>query len=132
MERKQEENWHIVGSIPANIAKQIGMTDTTPVWISDRIIRHITKQHGNELQKGNTTVASFVHKVVNNFDTVYRQQDGTLLLAIEKSKTAMVTYIKLELATENYWRVRSAHIRRLSELNNFIHVWSKKKSITKK
>ncbi len=132
MERNPNENWHIIGTIPENIAKQIGMGATTPVWISDKAIQHITKHHGSEFQKKNTTVPAFVHKVVTGFDNVYRQSDGTLLLAIEATKTAMVTYIKLELATENYWRVKSAHIRKLSELNKFPNIWTKKKTVIRK
>ena len=132
MERNPNENWHIIGTIPENVAKEIGMVATTPVWISDTVIRHIAKNHGREFHKKNTSVSAFVHKVVAGFDNVYRQSDGTLLLAIEATKTAMVTYIKLELATQNYWRVKSAHIRKLSELNKFSHLWTKKKTVIRK
>lgn len=132
MERKQEENWHIVGVIPEHIAKQIGLDKKTPIWISDKIVRHIDNNHGMELRKRNTTALSFVHRVVNNFDNVYRQADGTLILAIESEKTAMVTYIKMELATQNYWRVRSAHVRKITELSNYSHLWFKKKPATRK
>lgn len=125
MERNQEENWHIVGSIPKTTAKQIGLSDRTPIWINDKILRHIEDNHRPELARMRTTAVAFVHKVVSNFDSVRKQSGDTLLLAIEGVSTSMVTYIKLERASENYWRVKSAHIRPTEQLNKFTLLWQK-------
>lgn len=128
VERKQEENWHIVGVIPEAIAKQIGLGEKTPVWISDKIAGHIADSHGKELSQLRTTAIAFVHRVISGFNSVRRQKDGTMVLAIEGTNTAMVTYIKLELANDNYWRVKSAHIRPTGQLANITLLWQKKQS----
>lgn len=121
------ENWHIIGYIPRHISSSIGLSGRVPVWISDKIIAHIEKRHGNEIRHRNTSVTAFVHKVVSNFNAVYRQPDGTLILAIEGSKTSMVTYVKLHLSgTQNFWRVSSAHTRKTSEIRKYRLLWSKK------
>ena len=48
----------------------------------------------------------------------------------------MVVYIKLELATDNYWRVKSAHLRDTVDLDRFTQLWSrtghKKKPVKRK
>jgi len=121
MERKQEENWHIVGAIPEEKAKEIGLAGKTPVWISERIAKHITDGHP-EMKVSATT---FAHSVVRNFNSAYRQDDGTILLAIKGVVNSMVTYIKLELASENYWRVKSAHTRPTKQLDRFNLIWEK-------
>lgn len=125
MERKQEENWHIVGAIPEEKAKEIGLVGKTPVWISQRIARHIVDEHPE--MKTESGATSFAHKVVSNFNSAYRQADGTIVLVVKGAKSSMVTYIKLELATENYWRVKSAHIRKTNELygSRFKLIWEK-------
>ncbi len=126
MERRESENWHIVGTISEGVAKEIGLNAKTPVWINDRIIKHIIDEHPE--MKTPDAATSFAHKVVSNFDTVFTQKDGTLVLAIEGVGKSMVTYIKLELASENYWRVKSAHIRPTSQLYSyrFKLIWEKK------
>jgi len=126
MERKQEENWHIVGTISEGVAKEIGLGAKTPVWISDRIAKHILDEHPE--MKTSAAATAFAHNVVSNFTSAYSQDDGTIVLAIKGASKAMVTYIKLELASENYWRVKSAHIRPNEQLDNnrkFRLVWEK-------
>lgn len=124
MERKKE-NWHIVGVISATVAQQIGMTDKTPVWISDKIVAHINNRHGREFSNMKTTVFAFVHRVISSFTDAYQQKDGTVLLAIKGGQKSMCTYIKLEHAEENYWRVKSAHIRDNEELVRYKPIWTK-------
>ena len=125
MERRQEENWHIVGVISESVAKYIGMKGRTPVWISEKTTNHIAEKHKRELAQLGTTALAFVRKVVVNFNNVYKQVDGTVVLAIEGTIKSMVVYIKLELASDNYWRVKSAHLRDSVDLDNYTQLWSK-------
>ena len=125
MERKIEENWHIVGTISKSKAKNIGFAEKTPVWISDRIANHIVDEHPE--MKTAPAATTFAHGVVTNFNSAYRQDDGTIVLAIKGVVTSKVTYIKLELASENYWRVKSAHIRQTDQLRppRYTLIWEK-------
>jgi len=125
MERKTEENWHIVGTIPETVAKHIGMRGKTPVWANDKIIQHIDSRHHKELIQHKTTALAFVCRVVGGFNSVYQQKDGTLVLAIENAVKSMVAYIQLEKASENYWRIKSAHMRDSVELYSYTLLWSK-------
>ena len=132
MERKIEENWHIVGTISESKARNIGLSEKTPVWISDRIAKHIVDEHPEI--KTAAAATTFAHRVVSNFGSAYRQDDGTMVLAVKGVKTSMVTYIKLELASENYWRVKSAHIRKTDELKGprFKLIWEERKKPAKR
>ena len=132
MERRQEENWHIVGVNPESVAKHIGMKGRTPVWISEKTTKHIAEKHKRELAQFKTTALAFVHNVVSGFNNAYKQSDGTVVLSISGIVRSMVVYIKLELATENYWRVKSAHIRNNVELDNYTLLWSKTKKPVKR
>lgn len=125
MERKIEENWHIVGYISENKAKNIGLSEKTPVWISEKIANHIVDEHPE--MKTAAAATSFAHDVVSNFGSAYRQDDGTIVLAIKGVVKSKVTYIKLELASENYWRVKSAHIRPNDQLKppRYTLIWEK-------
>lgn len=125
MERNPEENWHIVGVIPESVASHIGMKGKTPVWISETIAMHIADRHRRELAQLRTTALAFVRKVVVGFSDVYKQSDGTVVLAVAGTVKSMVVYIKLELATDNYWRVKSAHLRDTVDLDRFTQLWSK-------
>ena len=125
MERRPEENWHIVGVIPETVARHIGMKGKTPVWISEKIAKHIADKHRQELAQLRTTALAFVRKVVVDFNNVYKQADGTVVLAAVGTIKSMVVYIKLELASENYWRVKSAHLRESVDLDRYNQLWSK-------
>lgn len=128
MGRQIEENWHIVGVIPDYIGRQIGMGGTTPIWINDRIVDHIMKRHGDEIERLHTTAVSYVPKILSNFECVYRQVDNTLLFAMETPKTSRVAYVKLELGNSMFWRVKSAHSRKTNELNAYRKVFERKKA----
>lgn len=125
------ENWHIVGCIQENVAKKLGMQGRTPIWINDKILKHIEDRHGRELSNMRTSAQAFIHRVVSGFNNAYLQKDGTILLAVVGGQKSLCTYIKLEHATENYWRVKSAHIRSNSELARYKAIWSKPKTTKK-
>lgn len=120
------ENWHIVGCIQENVAKKLGMQGRTPIWINDKILKHIEDRHGNDLKARRTTARAFVHRVVIGFDSAYRQKDGTIVLAITSSRTAMVAYIIMERDKNNFWRIRSAHNRNTTQLQKYRLLWIKK------
>lgn len=125
MEKDEKENWHIVGTIPEQIANKIGMDGKTPIWISDKITEHIEKRHGEDFKKRGTSAIAFIHKVISGFSSAYRQSDGTIVLAIESGKTSYVTYVVMELSKLNFWRVKSAHYRNASQLHKYTIIWTK-------
>ena len=123
--KKEEENWHIVGTIPEGKAKQMGFAGKTPIWIKDDIIEHIKRDHGKELAQMKTTPIALAHRIVANFDCAFRQNDGAIVLAIKGVKTSLVTYIILELDGDNFWRVRSSHPRPTMQLYKDTLIWEK-------
>lgn len=119
----KNENYSIAGIIPEYKARKLGMKETTPIWISDYTKKHIGNKHKVELMQRKTTAFEFVHKVVSNFNNAFRQDDGTIILTLGNNRKRMVTYIKLQISKENFWRVKSAHIRDEKELERYQQIY---------
>ena len=95
------------------------------------ILDHIQKHHGDQL-KG-LTPASYLDKVLKNFDAIYYANDGAVQLVVtgmHRSETSFIVF-DLVLDEKMFWRVKTARPQMTDSLP-LTPLWKKKKAIKKK